>query len=313
MTIFHDVTPTLDSRWRAIVLFGRNVASYKFALASSLLKVRPGTSEVLSLGDLAVPFSQAICEHLKLNDKQATSGSSRFLDACRAFNRGEITREALTTKTIQLGFNNVIDAFHVVAGGEVGVRFFLDEREATGSIRLTDDFWKLRELLQAGSLGSEVQSRWRLVESAWSMGLTPRLIEADANGDDLFVTGTRRQSVTSCRAALNGYQKGRCFYCFREIALDAGAGLLPDVDHFFPWRLGQAGHRGLDGVWNLVLACQECNRGRGGKMDRLPALPLLERLHVRNTYLIESHHPLRETLLAQSGRTDAERKSFLQG
>ena len=49
MTIFHDVTPTLDSRWRAIVLFGRNVASYKFALASSLLQVKPGTSEVLRL------------------------------------------------------------------------------------------------------------------------------------------------------------------------------------------------------------------------------------------------------------------------
>ena len=58
MTIFHDVTPTLDNRWRAIVLFGRNAASYKLALASSLLQVKPGTSEVLRLGDLAVPFSQ---------------------------------------------------------------------------------------------------------------------------------------------------------------------------------------------------------------------------------------------------------------
>jgi len=132
LTAFHDITPTLDSRWRAIVLFGRNVASYKFALASSLLEVKPGASEILYLGDLALPFSQAVCEHLKLNDKQTTSGSSRFLDACRAFNRQEITRDELTSKTVQLGFNNVIDAFHVVAGGEVGVSSSLTSARPTG-------------------------------------------------------------------------------------------------------------------------------------------------------------------------------------
>ncbi len=32
----------------------------------------------------------------------------------------------------------------------------------------------------------------------------------------------------------------------------------------------------------------------------------------RNNYLIQSHHPLRETLLAQTGRTEARRRSFLQ-
>src|SRR4051812_11774024 len=179
MTTFHDVTPTLDSRWRAIILFGRNVASYKFALANSLLQVKPGTAEVVRLEELAVPFSSAVCEHLKNCDKQATSGSSRYLDACRAFNRGEIDRGALTSQTVRLGFNNVIDAFHVVAGGEVGVRFFLDERDTNGGIRLTDDFWQLRELLQARSFAGEVEARWRLVEAAWSMGLAPRLIEAD--------------------------------------------------------------------------------------------------------------------------------------
>jgi hypothetical protein len=83
MTTFHDVTPTLDNRWRAIVLFGRNVASYKFALASTLLQVKPGSPDILRLDELAVPFSQAVCDHLKLSDKQATSGSSRFIDACQ--------------------------------------------------------------------------------------------------------------------------------------------------------------------------------------------------------------------------------------
>lgn len=32
MTTFHDVTPARDSLGRGIVLFGRHVASYRFAL-----------------------------------------------------------------------------------------------------------------------------------------------------------------------------------------------------------------------------------------------------------------------------------------
>ena len=36
-TSFIGSDPTLEDLWRAIVLFGRNSASYKFALAASLL------------------------------------------------------------------------------------------------------------------------------------------------------------------------------------------------------------------------------------------------------------------------------------
>jgi hypothetical protein len=85
-----------------------------------------------------------------------------------------------------------------------------------------------------------------------------------------------------------------------------------DVDHFFPHKLKQSNQNiNLDGVWNLVLACQSCNRGPKGKFDRIPSLPLLERLHERNEYLIESKHPLRETLMNQTGAKLDERISFL--
>ena len=38
----------------------------------------------------------------------------------------------------------------------------------------------------------------------------------------------------------------------------------------------------------------------------------LERLSKRNDYLISSHHPLRETLMNQTGKTEADRHLFLQ-
>jgi hypothetical protein len=40
---FISVTPTTENYLRGVVLFGRNVASYKFALAKSLLELSDGT------------------------------------------------------------------------------------------------------------------------------------------------------------------------------------------------------------------------------------------------------------------------------
>ena len=37
MGVFERTAPSLNIYWRPIILFGRNVASYKFALGQSLL------------------------------------------------------------------------------------------------------------------------------------------------------------------------------------------------------------------------------------------------------------------------------------
>ncbi len=123
-----------------------------------------------------------------------------------------------------------------------------------------------------------------------------------------------RIDVTSSRDALNGYQKGKCFYCFRDICIVPRSANLADVDHFIPHTLLSRSETddNLNGIWNLVLACRECNRGEKGKSARVPGLNYLERLHRRNTFLIDSHHPLRETLIAQTGATEASRQAFLQ-
>ena len=67
----------------------------------------------------------------------------------------------------------------------------------------------------------------------------------------------------------------------------------------------------LNGVWNLVLCCPMCNRGSNGKFARVPAIKYLDRLHRRNEFLIGSHHPLRETIMNQTGNTEEQRVSFL--
>jgi 5-methylcytosine-specific restriction endonuclease McrA len=319
LPLFGDLTirrPTVEDQWRAIILFGRNVASYKFALAKAMLQIKPQPGSLLRLDDLALPFALQVCEHLRLEDKQATSTSSAFLEGCRGFNEGKLDKDELSSLTLAKGFANVIDAFHVVGQANTPQRFFSDERKSHKALRITDEFGHLLEGKAAAGLPREVESRWRLVEAAWRLRVARYMVVTHDPSNELLLLpdgAYRRKAVTSSRDALNGYQRGQCFYCKSAISLTDEA-YLPDVDHFFPHALKQAGF-GLvvDGVWNLVLACQGCNRGAGGKFDKLPSVRLLEQLHARNEFLIVSHHPLRETLIVQTGADEPDRRAFLRG
>lgn len=139
-------------------------------------------------------------------------------------------------------------------------------------------------------------------------------VNYDDNHQLFFVNqDLKRKDVTSARDALNGYQKGRCFYCFDDITIDSSNENLCDVDHFYPHMLQPSMPEvNLNGVWNLVLACPKCNRGMNGKFASIPATKYLERLHKRNEYLINSHLPLRETLMMQTGMTEEQRVNFLK-
>jgi len=211
---------------------------------------------------------------------------------------------------------NVIDAFHVVNTEDVPERFFIDERKQNGGIRITDALNELFSEDVNRLLLDETEARWRLVETAWDLNVSRNLISVDhdhESGRLLTQAGNRRVDITSSRDALNGYQRGKCLYCFDEISLESGSDKLADVDHFLPHRLKLTnGFPNLDGVWNLALSCQACNRGESGKFDRLPSRTLLKRLYKRNEYLITSHHPLRETLIRQAGTNTQQRIQFLQ-
>lgn len=316
MSRFYELEPTLENYWRAIILFGRNSASYKFALAKSLIDLRSQSKSAFSLDELAVPYAHHLCEHLKTNPKQVTSKQSKFLEHLNQYNAGKTNHNEMIEQTVRFGFNNVIDAFHNVHEGEIGARFFIDKRKAGGGIELTDTFWEMGLQNQCMDLGAEVESRWRLVETAWENNISRNLMLIGYDSNEQMLVGVnkiKRVSVTSARPALNGYQKGQYFYCFKEISITTGNDDLADVDHFFPHKLKVcAEQKPVDGVANLVLSCSDCNRGTEGKFDRIPSTQLLERLFQRNEYLITSQHPLKETLMSQTGNTKNKRESFLQ-
>lgn len=302
-----------EDYWRSIILYGRNVQSYKFALAAALLELKPQAGALLKLEDLAPAYAKHLARHLVSAPKQGTSRSSRFLDACRAFNQ-DGNQERLVTATLKGGFNNVIDAFHVVGQGPLDRPFFIDERKENAGLRITDEFSKILESGQHKNIPHEVEARWNLVETAWELGVASGMLSIHHDpkeGQLLAFTGRqRRKAVTSSRPALNGYQRGRCFYCNCPISIDEP--VTADVDHLFPHALKLVrGFDEVDLIWNLVLACRTCNRGRNGKFMSVPHEDFVKKLHLRNEYYIGSHHPLRETLIWQTGVSEPDRRSFI--
>ena len=121
----------------------------------------------------------------------------------------------------------------------------------------------------------------------------------------------RRVDVTSSRDALNGYQKGKCFYCCDEISVQKGSKNICHVDHVLPHKQKrQHLPANINGVWNLVLACATCN-GAAEKSDKIPNITFLQRLNTRNEFYIESNLPLAEAIINQTGRTSTDRENFL--
>ena len=74
INVYQQEHPSEESYWCSIILFGSNVASYKFALSKSLLELLPSGKSVITLEELAEPYSKHICEHIANALKQATSG-----------------------------------------------------------------------------------------------------------------------------------------------------------------------------------------------------------------------------------------------
>jgi hypothetical protein len=317
-TIFQINDPSLESQWRSLILFGKNSATYKFAFAKTLIDLIGAQTTSISLADLSVPFADHMVEHLRTNNKQGNAQNSKYLSSCRAYINGEIGKDQLYGDTEKLGFVNVIDAFQNVNGGIVP-QLFYEKNFSAGKkeIVITDNLLKLLDTFQYKNLNQEVEARWKLVEVAWSLEINRNLLEVQYSEADtlLFVQDKimNRINITSVRDALNGYQKGKCFYSFQDISINRKESInMCAVDHFLP-HLNKRQHHtegaNINGVWNLVLADTQVNND---KCAQIPETKFLERLFNRNEFYIESKHPLAETIINQTGTTRQQRIQFLE-
>jgi len=299
--------------WRSILLFGSNTAAYKFALGGALLDVASTGSESVTVQDLAIPFAKRICDHLKVEDRQAINPSSSFLVACRQYNTGEIDQDALIGSTISQGFRYVFDAFHQVAGEDVPQRFFTVEGSAGSRVIHPSEELLGIKRSAADVLEGEVEARWRLVETAWSIGVSAQLLEVQMDNatEELIVSRDldTRKSIGNAKWAFNGYQDGKCFYCNVELDTLELVTTKTHVDHVIPYSLGKLMETDVDHVWNLVNACSGCNLSKSNKM---PEYGVVERVYQRNEYYIHSNHPLKDAIILVTGSNSTKRAETLK-
>ena len=317
MIKFQQQDISLESQWRAIILFGRNTATYKFAFAKSLLQLINNETIKISLEELSKPFADNLISHLRINDKQGSNASSQLLDSCRRYLNDDLTINQVYDITQKIGFKDVLDAFHTVNGAKITSLFYeKDYSRNKKEIVITDNLLELKNSFHLKNFEQEVEARWNLVESAWNLKVNPNLLEVkyDSEASLFFIKenqAMRRINITSVRDALNGYQKGKCFYSFQDISIAHLDPHICQVDHFLPHAnklFHQKEGANINGVWNLVLADPEINRHKG---KRIPEVKFLERLYNRNEFYIESKHPLAETIVNQTGNTPGKRRSFL--
>jgi len=315
-TKFQINDPSIESQWRAIILFGKNSATYKFAFAKALLDLIEKEKTTITLDELSVPFAHSIVEHLRKNDKQGNSSSSKFLNGCRSFIKEHISQNELYKLTEKYGFVNVVDAFQNVNGATIPNPFYeKNYSRGKNKIIITDNLLSIKSLFQYRNLNQEVEARWSLVETAWNLKINPNLLEVkyDENKSLFFIeSDMRRTDITSVRDSLNGYQKGKCFYSFQDISIFKNDSNICEVDHFLP-HVNKLAHAkagaNINGVWNLVLTDSNINNH---KRARVPIERFLERLFNRNEFYIESKHPLAETIINQTGQTKEMRRNFLK-
>lgn len=272
--------------WRWIVMFGKNSASYKLALADQLLHHASQGNDRIDMDELAQNFASAYQPRVEAGKpQQGTPG--RFTVVERAILQGDLD-DNVTQVREQALRKMVLQKFHNMDGGVESPRFFLDPG-AGNHLQLTD---RLLNLTNTDTLRSEATSRWDLLEHAFS-DPNPETIRANELLSSLE-TRRGRTTLTHLIPGLSGFQDNLCFYC---------GGPLDSIhaDHFLPHA--NIGH---NQVWNLVLADHSCNLN---KSDNLPTPKMVERLIDRNEALIRSMNPLRNTVIEDLGQTPAARKA----
>jgi hypothetical protein len=291
------------SALRTIILFGRNVSTYKFALANTLLKLKP--RDIITYEELRDEFLKSILAHYEKNPHQYQSGKNNLTKAFDSY-KLDGDWDALMKVAERNIYNNVFDAFHNVGGSEIRKNKILFEHLPNEKkLILTENLNAILEKTDLiESLKEENESRWMIVEEAWKNKLSPNLLIFDQSNSQLIsVSPLERTNLRSAVSVLLPYQHGRCFCCNKMININSNSddGSFPDVDHFLAhsyFKRQELTYINPDGIWNLVIACKECNRGGGGKFDSIPDTYYQQEIIKRNILLTEEHrHSLKNSIL----------------
>ena len=279
--------PTSKDWWRALILYGNNMSTYKMGLGDLLITYANKNKEKIPLRELTEDFLDIYQERVDSGKHQKkrtlVKGEEKGLTVIetqlKKIKLGETTREKAISIVQKDSLENmVLKKFHGVFHRQIPDPFYQVTKTHLILQKNTLDTFTDN---QNKPLNRELDSRWELLEFGFENTQEEESLEVDFKSE-LVIKKNKRTTITQLRPILNGYQRGNCFYCGLE--LDDSI----EVDHVIPWIA--INH---DDIWNLVLAHVDCNRQ---KLAHLPPKPFVEKLIQRNEIVLHSDLPLKEEL-----------------
>lgn len=284
--------------WRGIILFGLNAATYKIALAKTLLHFSQNDQQRVFWDELSEVYLDQYMDRLADDPKPQQSNPTRLTVMERIIadmRLGKLNRSQAVEQVALRGFVDVVPRFQTIGRSKdlIGSHFF--EISFGKHLDLKDS------LLGFGSdlivdLEQEVTARWSLLEGAFSISQSQYELANDIR-EVYLKNGYARQPLTSNIPFLNGYQGNTCFYCGEPMGADI------HVDHVLPRQV--VNH---DEIWNLVLSHGDCNLL---KSDRLVGPHFIEKLIARNENIMGSNHPWKSKIANALGGTATKRARSL--
>ena len=279
--------------WRLLTLYGLNTSTYKIALAQCLVNFSERNVDTVSMGELSKEFFDLYLNRLKNGKNLPQLNHETRLTimehAVMKYNNGVLNYGEAVNYVQDNAFNDVLPRFHNIDRKPVEHKFY--EKTKTGII-LSDSVFKVFQSDDKKELQQELNARWSLLESAFSIKRENAKLINDLK-QFYLVRGYERTDITYMQDMLYGYQEGRCFYCGEKLTGNI------HVDHVIPRSFLYH-----DEPWNLVLAHGLCNET---KSDMLPSEGYIIKLINRNELLIKSNHPLSKGIISSVGKTSTER------
>jgi hypothetical protein len=286
--------------WKAIVLYGLNSATYKRALAKTLLELARHDSTHVAWSFLSEEFLKQYKNRLEgcVMPQQINPNRQTVMERIISqLNHGNLTWTEAVGRVGTDAFNDVIPRFHNIVRDADFAKERFYEFQPNNKLIIKDSAF---EILQdrPDELFDEIDARWGLLEGAFLINREQFELVNDIRS--IYIRkGYARQDITKNMPFINGYQNNTCFYCSEPME-DQDI----HVDHVLP---RQVVHH--DEIWNLVLSHSFCNQQ---KSDFLVAPAYVNKLIARNENIMGSNHPWKKKIQEQLGITPQKRRTSLE-
>ncbi|MCL0043189.1 HNH endonuclease [Dehalococcoidia bacterium] len=287
-----------DERWKAIILFGLNNATYKMALANCLLEFASNGETTIKWDELAYSFYLQYKERLSENNMPQQTHPSRQTKLeviIKQTNNGQLTEEQAVERVAREGFVDVVPRFQTIGQEKIPGSFY--DYDFGKNLTLKDSTLQIAELKKA-ELNDEISARWSHLEGAFMINRDSDNQLANDVRETYLQNGYDRKPLTHNKPFLQAYQGNVCFYCGDDLASNI------HVDHVLPRQV--VNH---DEIWNLVLSHDFCNTQ---KSDKLVARHFIDKLIARNENIMGGNHPWKSNIERMLGTDPVARGKTLE-